>query len=207
MSLTPKRKTISISTELFIKIEQIKKEKKHGSYGKTIEYLIGLEEEIVGLKKELDKERAEIKRLNSRAESTMDKILDRLPTGGVIVTNTSPSLPPSKLSTPPPPPKSDVEIKNAYNEFDSKKYENDKIALQEELAILSGGAVSPSQILKITKPKFRKTKVETVKEKEKRMKKHLKDVKMRKFRRHAVDLAEKSYVLKHAEKFKKEKEL
>jgi len=206
MSLTPTRKTISINTDLFKQIEKVKKEKGHGSYTITIKYLLDLQDEAFILTEDLVKANLEIARLNTRAETTLDKVLDRLPAGGIVVTATA-TAPTRDLSPPPAPPVSQEAIKKAYNGFDQSKYEDDKLALQEELRLFSGAIPIPSQLIKITKPKFRKTKTESLDKKGKRMKKYLNDIKKKGLKPDRSDLLEKSYVLKHGTEFVKEKKL
>jgi len=107
--------------------------------------------------------------------------------------------------TPPPivPNLNELE-----KDFDSLKLNGEiKDDLTVELSLLNGKILTPSQVMKMTKCKHNKTKIERKGDYKKRQKKHLKAVKEKTFKRDNKELEEKSIVLSHPEKFKKKVEI
>jgi hypothetical protein len=114
-----------------------------------------------------------------------------------------PNLPPNPNAPLPPPPPPSVNPEQIKQKIADIKVDQDvRNAFKEEIRILEGKMLKPSQLKDITMTAHANVQLESMEEYQKRKQQHLDDVQKGIFKRDAMDLEENSYVQKNPDLFK-----
>ncbi len=181
----------------------IKQIGNNASYNNVVHLLIKEHYKLQNLKKEIDALKKERDDLKNQHNSFLENILlkQTFKQAPVIY----PNVPLPTLTPPPKPPQNVSEIKKEYKNLELNG--EIKEDLVKELSLLNGKILKPSQVMKISDCKHKKTKIEKKKTYQIRKEKHLEDVKNKRYHRNNKELASKSVVLAKPELFKKEKKI